>query len=239
MVAPSPLLRREDRRERVHPGGDVGRRDAGLGGALLVAGHREQARFALHQQVVGLFRRIRTGRPVAGDPAPDERGMRLAQLRGAEPEPFDSARREVVQEDVRLLHQPGEDLLRLRVLHVQSQAFLRAVDPDEVRGEPFHRGVVRPCRVAAGRPLDLDDARAELGELAGGERSGDDLLERNHGDAFQRPHAKARLRPGKPVTSVRQASPRATGCASVSTPVLMISPGRSGASGCRFSSSTR
>ena len=43
-----------------------------------------------------------------------------------------------------------------------------------------------------------------------------------------------------PASSVRQDSPGATGCASVRTPVVMISPARSaGASGCFFSNSTR
>src|SRR5258706_541401 len=85
-----------------------------------------------------------------------------------------------------------------------------------------------PAAMSAAGTLDLDDARAQLGELARGERPGDDLLERHHRDSLERPHENVILRPFSPVISVRHVSPGATGWASVSTPVVTISPGRSG-----------
>src|SRR5207253_608900 len=89
--------------------------------------------------------------------------------------------------------------------------------------------VVGAGRVAAARALDLDDPRAELGELTRGEGAGDDLLERDDGDSLERSHVKCTVRPGNamPANCVLQTSPGATGCASVSVPVLTISPVRS------------
>ncbi len=72
----------EDGRERVHPRGDVGDRDAGLRRLLGRSGDRKQPGFALHQEVVGLLGGIGARRPVAGDPAPDEPRVLLPQARG-------------------------------------------------------------------------------------------------------------------------------------------------------------
>src|SRR5689334_25014163 len=106
----------------------------------------------------------------------------------------------------------------------------------------FDGGVVGPCRIAHSGALDLDHPGTELGELTRGEGAGDHLLQPHHGDAFQRPHRNVRVRPasGKPESSVCHVSPAVTGCASVITPVVMISPAPSGsASGCFFRRSTR
>src|SRR5262245_38552326 len=122
------------------------------------------------------------------------------------------------------------------MLYIERETFFRAIDPDEMRGEPVDGVIVMPRRIAGVGPLDLDHARAELGELARAERTRDDLLEREHGDSVERPlHANVTVRPGRamPRNAVVQVSPGRTGCASVSTPVVTISPARSaGAWGC-------
>lgn len=45
--------------------------------------------------------------------------------------------------------------------------------------------VVVPGEVALARPLDLDDASAEVSQVPGGERTGDGLFEGDDGDAGQ------------------------------------------------------
>src|SRR5690349_20773922 len=112
------------------------------------------------------------------------------------------------------------------MFYIEGQALLRAVGPDEVRRLALHRAVVGSRRIATFGPLNLDDARAELGELARGERAGDDLLERDYLDAFEGSHANSMLSGGSaiPLSRVLQSSPAATGCASVMTPVVTISP---------------
>ena len=58
---------------------------------------------ALHQQVVGLLRRVRTGGPVARDAAPDQPRMLRAQFGRTEPQALRRAGREVLQEHIGLL----------------------------------------------------------------------------------------------------------------------------------------
>ena len=101
-----------------------------------------------------------------------------------------------------VLHQhvgPGDELAqhlgRPRMLEVEREAFLRAVGPDEVRGQAGDALVVAAGEVAAAGPLELDHPGAEVGELAGAEGRGDRVLEREDGDAFERPHQNDRGRP--------------------------------------------
>src|SRR3970282_2021776 len=127
--------------------------------------------------------------------------------------------------------------------HVQGEAFLGAVGPDEMRGQALHRAVHRARLIAHAGALDLDDARAELGELARADRAGNPLPQRHYRDAVQRPsHVNLTVRPasGRPSIFVLQVSPAFTGCASVSVPVDTISSACSWSkSGCSASSSTR
>ena len=104
-----------------------------------------------------------------------------AQARGG-------SRSEVLHEHVGALEQPFEHDRRLGVLQVERQALLRAVRPDEMRGQPAHALVVGAREVAHARTLDLDHARAEVGELARAEGRGDRVLEGDDGDAVQRAH---------------------------------------------------
>ena len=62
---------------RVHACGDVGNRVAGLDGRFGRAGHGHQARFALNQQVIGLFVAVRAITAVARDIANDDAGLLL------------------------------------------------------------------------------------------------------------------------------------------------------------------
>ena len=53
-----------------------------------------------------------------------------------------------------------------------------------------HALVVGAREVAAARALDLDHARAEVGELARAERRRDRVFQRDDGDAIQRSHVR-------------------------------------------------
>ena len=98
------------------------------------------------------------------------------------------------------------------LLQVQRQAFLGAVGPDEVRGQAAHALVVAAREVAAARALDLDHARAQVGQLARGERRGDGVFERDDGDALAAAacvvSAASRWRP----SSASLHGPAPTGC---------------------------
>ena len=104
-----------------------------------------------------------------------------------EAQPRRRAGREVLHDDVGLVDDEAlEDRLRFRMLDVEREAFLRAVGPDEVRREAADALVVGAREVADAGSLDLDHARAEVGELARRERRGDRVLERDDGDAGER-----------------------------------------------------
>src|SRR5438874_3357497 len=57
-----------------------------------------------------------------------------------------------------------------------------------MRRQAVDRCIVAACEVAAVGPLDLDDARPEVGEMARGERRRDRLLNGDDGDVFKRKH---------------------------------------------------
>jgi hypothetical protein len=78
--------------------------------------------------------------------------------------------------------QAGQDGPARAGLQVQGQRLLAAVEPDEVAGQALDRLVVVPGEVASPRPLDLDDPRSQVGELTGGKRRSDRLLDRDHRD---------------------------------------------------------
>ncbi|CAM2153002.1 hypothetical protein PT2222_20033 [Paraburkholderia tropica] len=183
--------RRENVRVRVHAGGDIGDRATGFRGFVGRAGNRQKARLALDQQVVGLLVAIRTVAAIARDIADDQTRITLAQRVVAEAEPLRRAGREVLHEHVGVGEQRVHDLQRFSALHVEREAFLRTVGPDEMRGETVHALVVAAREIAHAGTLDLDDARAQIRELARAERRRDCVLERDDLDAFERAHDSA------------------------------------------------
>ncbi len=172
------------------PGGDVRDRRSRLGRLLLGAGDRHEARFALDQKVVRLLVAIGTVVAVAGDVAHDD-----APACPRDSASYDRPRRAAA---------PGARFctttsassrirrfridLRFRVLDVQREALLRAVGPHEMRRQAAHALVVAAREVADAGPLDLDHARAEIGQLSRRERRRDRVLERDDGDAFEGSH---------------------------------------------------
>ena len=90
------------------------------------------------------------------------------------------AGRQVLHQHVGRLHdQSLQHLLRLRMLHVQVQAFLGTVGPDEVRGQAAQPAVVAAREVAHAGALHFDDPRTEISELACGERRSNRMFQRD------------------------------------------------------------
>ena len=105
---------------------------------------------------------------------------------GAESQPLGSAGREVLQEDVGLVDQASDDVAALLALEVDGQRFLAAVEPHEVRAGAMDDMVVATREIAAVDALDLDDACPEIGEVTGGKRCGDRLLDRDDRHPLER-----------------------------------------------------
>ena len=187
LAGPGPLVQRgEHPGVGVHPGRDVRDGDPGLGRVLGRTGDRDEPRFALDEQVVGLAVGVRPARAVPGDVARDEAGLSLDELGGRDPEAFGSRRREVLYDDVGACDQPLERVPALVGLQVERDALLAAVQPDEVARLPLHGRVVPAREVALPRPLDLDHPGAEVGQLARRERRGHRLLDGDDERALQR-----------------------------------------------------
>ena len=140
----------------------------------------------LHEHVVGLAVAIRAVRAVAGDPAPDEARMARGKLVVTQAEPLHGAGREIVHEDVGAREEPLAHVAIVRVLHIEHDAALAAIQPREVRRDAVERAIVMAREIAAAGPLDLDHVRAHVGELARAERSGRGLLERDDPYAIER-----------------------------------------------------
>ena len=174
-----------------------------LDGSSGGAGDREEAGLALDEQVVGLLVAVGAVGAVAGDVADDDLRLHRGQPVEPEAEAGGRAGRQVLHHDVGLVqHQPFQRLGAVGVLDVQRHALLGAVGPDEVRGQPADPGVVAAGEVAGAGTLDLDHAGAEVGELAGGERRGDGVLEGDDGEAGERLHGHAPSRRRVAVASM-------------------------------------
>ncbi len=108
----------------------------------------------------------------------------MQRLEG-EPHARGGARCQVLHQHVGLGQELVEHLGSGVLLHVQAQAFLGAVGPDEMRGQAVDPLVVAAGEIPGTGPLDLDHPCAEVGQLARAERRGDGVLEADHGDAIE------------------------------------------------------
>ena len=130
----------------------------------------------------------------------DERRTAIEQHVGSEPEPFERARAEVLDEHVGTVDQPEQHVAVGGVLQVERDRPLVAVDElppqaGSVTGiAPRHVAQ----RIAAVRSLDLDDIGAEVGQVAGAVRSGDHGGEVEHPQAGERRHRRSRHPPCDP-----------------------------------------
>ena len=130
-----------------------------------MAGEAHDPAHPLHDEVV---RRPRPARPVLSesrDAAEDRAPVEGPNAAGREPEPLEGPGAEVLDDDVGALDKPLEDLLPIRVLEIQRDAPLVAVDREVVRGDPADLRR-RPFAglVALSGLLDLHDVGAVVRE---------------------------------------------------------------------------
>ena len=106
------------------------------------------------------------------------RGIAFAQRVGAEAGTRRGAGREVLDEHVGAGQDAVQQRRVVRMLDVGDQALLAAVQPDEIAGQAFGRVVVAAGEIAF-RALDLDHARAGVGQAGTAIGRGDRLFERD------------------------------------------------------------
>ena len=123
----------EDADGREEAGGDVAQREAGPHGrAARLAGDAHDAAHALDDDVEGGLVAVGAGLAEAGGGGVDEARVAGGERLVAEAEAVHGARREVLHHDVDLLDQAQEEVLALRLLEVEQDALLAAVDAEEV-----------------------------------------------------------------------------------------------------------
>jgi hypothetical protein len=105
--------------------------------------------------------------------------MRAAQRVEWEAELGDGAGLEVLHEHVGLGEQGGEHCLVVGAREVEGERLLAAVEPDEIRALASRQFIVAAGEIAL-RALDLDHARAGIGEAAAAHRRRHRLLQRHH-----------------------------------------------------------
>ena len=172
----------------IHARGDVGDRRACLGRFVFGASHGQEAGFALDQQVIGFLVAVGTISTIAGDVTDDQLREAFFQRLVRQAQTCRSAGREVLHQHVGLFQQALEDDFRFIMLDVQRQAFLRPIGPDKMRGQAIDALVICTREVTDAGALDLDDACAQIGQLARAERRSNRMFEGDDGDAVQWTH---------------------------------------------------
>ena len=183
-IALAPDERAEQPDGTEQPGQDVADRHADLGRAAAVdiggAGDRHQPADGLDDEVVAGPVGRRAARSVARDREVDEPRVQGPERLVVEAEPGEAIAPEVLDQDVGVGQQPAQDGRAVRVLEVEAEAALVAVDREEIGGGP-RPGLDRadPWRTpAAGRIavrwLDLDDVGTEVAEEHRAVRPGQD-----------------------------------------------------------------
>ena len=193
LAAPRALARKERERDalrREHARDDVGDRDAEPHrGPVGGAGDAHQPALGLNHRVVAGLAGARSGLAETGDRAVHEPRMPRRQRLVVEPDSGQRPRREILDEDVALRDEPIEDRAPFGPLEVERDALLVPVDAEEVRALAFEKRRAPAARVVAlAGLLDLDHARAHVGEHHGAIRARQHTRQVQDGDAFKRLH---------------------------------------------------
>ena len=167
-------------------------------GPVRLARDRHETREPLHDGIIARALAIRPGLPEARDRAVDEAPVHRAKGLVSQTEVVHRSRLEVLDEDVTPADEVDDERPPARVLQIDGDAPLAAVDREEVGSLAVGRagrGPV-PAVVAPSRVLDLDHLGAVVAQDLGGERTGDDAREVDDADpAEKRGHARHYTRP--------------------------------------------
>ena len=149
-------------------------------------GDRDEAGLGLDQHVVGLALLELAAHPESRYPDRDEFGPLRTQFVRPQTQTVCRPGGEILDEDVGTVDQTAHDRTALRGLEVDRDRLLAAVEPDEMRPGAVHDVVVTAREVAAVDAFHLDHPRAEVGEIAGGQRRCNRLLDGDDGESLQR-----------------------------------------------------
>src|SRR5882724_3574441 len=188
------------------PGRQVEERDAGSDGrAVGLARDRHDSAERLHERLVPGAVLPRSGPAERGDGAVNEAGVERGQNVVAEPEALHRARPEILDEDVRALHEIAKDVGAFRGLQIEREIPLVAVD-DQVRRR-FPALVRRPCPrfVARAGVLHLDDVGPHVGQQHAAEGPREDTREIDDADTVEREGSRDHVRYYNAMSRLREA----------------------------------
>src|SRR5262249_41911834 len=154
-------------------------------GAFRPAGDGGEARFGLDQEIISLALRERSLVAIAADRAADEGRVAAPQLLDREAEARQRAGFQVLDQNIGLGDQGAKPLAILRSRKIEDDGFLATVQPDEIARLALRRIIIAARKIAL-RPLDLDDARARIGEAARAIGSRDRLLDGDDQETLER-----------------------------------------------------
>ncbi len=179
------LIGGQDADRRQDAGIDIGDRVAcAQRRTAFLAGDAHQPGIALRDQVEAALVGGRAGAAIARDRAIDQAGIDLRQHVVAEPELFERALAEVLDQHVGVAHHPQQHLLALGRLQVERDRALVAVQHQEGRRHAVDARIAIAARiVAAVGLLDLDHVGAEVGQHHAAGRAGHDLGQLEHAHA--------------------------------------------------------
>src|SRR6185369_1848812 len=175
------------------PGGEIGDRQARLHRpAAALAGEAHDAAHRLEHRVVALLLRVRAALAEAGAGDIDEPGIERGKDTVIEAVAPERADRKVLEHHVGLLREAANHLPAFVGAQVDGDRFLGAVAGEVVGAVACELRLEAARLVAASGLLDLDDARAELGEDHRRERAREHprkvedryMVERLHRDSF-------------------------------------------------------
>ena len=194
-LAASGLLARVERGEnperRIHAGGDVGDRHAGADAtAAWLAGDANHAALGLHHEIERRAIAIGSVLAEAGNRTVDDARLAFTHRRVVETELGNRANTKVFEHDIRTLEQPEKQRPALRVLQIERETFLVAVQIDEVSGLVAIEGRSPRSRDFTAGRLDLDDLRAIVAEHRRGERAGERVGEIENGNVRESRHSR-------------------------------------------------
>src|SRR5579883_1685693 len=160
----------------VEPRGDVRHRDADTAWRLGRAAQLREPGLRLNEKIIGLHVAIRPALAIAGDRAEDEARMAASQLGRIEPGARRGTRCQVLQKHIGPCDHAVKERAVLGILDIEHDRLLAAIEPDEIAALSARGAVVGAGEIALG-PLDLDDARAGIGQAATAERRRHRLLQ--------------------------------------------------------------
>ena len=154
-----------DAAEHEYSSDEIGDRSADTGGRSIRKSRKaHEAAHALNDGVVSRKRLERSGLAETSGGRIDQAGIEFGQLLIREAEAVHGARPEIFGENVGLPHHVEEDGAVGILLEIQGDALLPAVDKAEVQRLALVEGTESARVITVAGRLDLDHARAEIGQ---------------------------------------------------------------------------